>query len=167
VRMLLSHSVGPADGPLASRLRALTSAYEIGLVLPERGPGARPSGLREVDAVIALVTADGEDQAAVEAELARAAAARKPAVALVERSAPALTIPAGVQAVRFDRDAPHHHEDALRAALQALVDARRSAAAKKAARVTTLAIGAVVGIALGLLALALIQPKPEPEEALE
>lgn len=165
MELLLSHSIGPEDGPLASRLKALTSAYEVRLVLPERGPGARRPSLRGIDAVLALVTRDGEAAEAVETELAEAVRAKKPVLAIVEDGVALSASPPGVRPVRFRRDEPQAHEDALHDALAALVATRRTAAAQRAARHTALAMGAVVAIAVGLLALAVIRPKPEPEVA--
>ena len=171
MNILLSHSVAPEDGPIASRLKAVTAAYGVRLVLPER-PGGKSVRLTSVtrdaikvaDAVVALVTKGAASNDAVARELDAALKAGKPIVALVEGDLQLPKTAGAIHIVRFDRENPSAHETGLVEALDAIARSRRKAADRAKAQLDALAIGALVGIAVGLLALGVVAVATERDE---
>ena len=171
VNILLSHSVGPEDGPIASRLKAVTAAYGVRLLLPERKSGASRTvaastrdAIKQADAVVALVTKGAADTDKVSGELSAALRAKKPIVAVVEGNVSLPSTSASVHVVRFNRDDPGAHEAGLVDALQSIAKARKTAKARAEAQQAAIAIGALVGIAVGLLALGAVALAAEPKE---
>ncbi len=154
MNVFLSYAVGPGDGPIAARLRAVAAAYELAIVLPDRTQIFHNSlaidtltKVNESDAVIALVTktAPFDELNAVKLELTAATLAAKPIVGLIEQGM-ASPYPAVANMVYFDRHNPNAHETALMQALQQL---RNQQQWKK----DLTALGWIAGIALGLVAL--------------
>lgn len=173
VNVLLSHSIADADGPLASRLRAVAASYGVVLVLPERRPASSraltlpkstTSAIEHADAVLALVTRGSDDRKSVEAEVTAAIKHKKPLVLLTEVSMDLPSLRGDVHVVHFDRKSPTGHEAALGAALQALQKRSGRKRAESAAMRNALAIGAIAGIAVGLLALGLANTLRGPED---
>lgn len=125
MKVFLSHALGPWDGPIAARLRAVAAAYDISILLPDRTqmihnglPADTQSKIREADAVIALVTNSTPPDAIrlVNLELQYAAQIRKPVIALFELGVqfePGLNS----QVVYFNRSDPTAHETHLMNAL--------------------------------------------------
>lgn len=174
VKVLLSHSVAESDGPLASRLRAVAASYGVTLLLPERreGPSRAVAPLKSTveaitgaDAVLALVTEGSSEIRAVGAEVTRALKLKKPVVLLVEGSVTLPEVQGDVHVVRFDRAQPANHEQALARALDHIRGKKLRRAAKVSAIQEAVTIGAIAGIAIGLLALgaALVKSR-EPED---
>jgi hypothetical protein len=160
----LSHSVSAHDAAIAARLRAVAAVYGIELELPDRPRASyqrrkrrlQPTDLSpdsqakidRTDVVIGLVTQDASFFTPdVLLEINYALERGKPVILLLEQGA-ALSVPAGVRIVSFDRANPIGHERELLNALKAI----KSDAQRKT-------VGAFVGIALGLLALAYLSEK--------
>lgn len=154
MNVFLSYAVGPGDGPIAARLRAVAAAYELTIVLPDRTQMLHNSlaietltKINESDAVIALVTktAPFDEINAVKLELTAASLAAKPIVGLIEQGM-ASPYAASGSMVYFDRRNPNAHETSL---MQALHQLRNQQQWKK----DLTALGWIAGIALGLVAL--------------
>src|ERR1700730_7907452 len=151
MNVFLSYAIGLADGPIPARLRAVAAAYNISILLPDRtGPHTLTAEtlakIRQSDAVIALVTRTAQIESVnlVNAELAGAATAQKPVIALIEQGV-SLQPAANTSIVYFDRFNPTAHESSLMTALE------RIRLEKWKQDLT--ALGWVAGIALGLIAL--------------
>jgi hypothetical protein len=153
VRVFLSYAVGPWDGPIPARLRAVAAVYDISILLPDRTqmlhnglPSDTQAKISQADAVIALVTNTASTEAIdlVNLELQNAAQVRKPIIALVEEGVQLQPMPV-TQVVYFNRFDPTLHETLLVGALNQI----RSEQIKP--NWTTL--GWIAGIALGLVAL--------------
>ena len=174
MQILLSHAVGADDEPIASRLKAVTAAYGVRLLLPARDAltkkntrGALPVATRDAiaaaDVVVALVTAGASTIDHVQRELHAAVKASKPIVAVVEGDLELPATSAQVHVVHFRRDDPSAHEEGLLRALNAISGHQRTKAARARAQQASIAVGALVGIAVGLLALRLLAPPDEQE----
>ena len=153
MNVFLSYAIGPSDGPIPARLRAVAAAYNISILLPDRTytspvslSGDTLAKIMQSDAVIALVTttARPESRNLVNSELSHAAQSHKPVIALMENGVPVQTAP-GTHLVYFDRFNPAAHESSL---ITALDQIRR----EKWKQDLT-ALGWIAGIALGLVAL--------------
>jgi hypothetical protein len=153
VNVFLSYAVGPWDGPIPARLRAVAAVYDISILLPDRTqvlrnglPSDTQAKISQADAVIALVTntASAEAIDLVNLELQNAAQVRKPIIALVEEGIQ-LQPMAVNQVVYFNRYDPTVHESLLVGALNQI----RSEQIKP----NWTALGWIAGIALGLVAL--------------
>jgi len=153
MKVFLSYAVGPWDGPIPARLRAVAAVYDISILLPDRTqllqnglPSDTQAKISEADAVIVLATntapADAIDL--VNLELQNASQARKPIIALVEEGVQVQSMPVD-QVVYFNRYDPTVHETLLVAALNHI----RS----EQVRQNWTALGWIAGIALGLVAL--------------
>jgi hypothetical protein len=153
MKVFLSYAVGPWDGPIPARLRAVAAVYDISILLPDRTqvlhnglPSDTQAKINEADAVIVLVTntapADAIDL--VNLELQNATQARKPIIVLVEEGIqfPPMAVD---QVVYFNRYDPTVHETFLVEALNNI----RSRQVKQ----NWTALGWIAGIALGLIAL--------------
>jgi hypothetical protein len=153
VKVFLSYAVGPWDGPIPARLRAVAAVYDISILLPDRTlvlhnglPSDTQAKISQADAVIALVTntASAEAIDLVNLELQNVAQVRKPIIALVEEGVQLQ--PMGLtQVVYFNRYDPTVHETLLVGALNQI----RSEQIKP----NWTALGWIAGIALGLVAL--------------
>jgi hypothetical protein len=153
MNVFLSYAVGPTDGPIPARLRAVAAAYDISILLPDRthiSPDRVTADtltkIQASDAVIALVsrTANVGLVNLVNLELQAAAQANKPIIALMEEGVP-FQGAAKTHLVYFDRFNPTAHESSLMTALEEI---RRQ---KWKQDLTSL--GWIAGIALGLIAL--------------
>ena len=152
MNVFLSYAVGPGDGPIPARLRAVSAAYNISILLPDHTyTSANLSAdtiakIMQSDAVIALVTTTARPESVhlVNSELRHAAASHKPVIALMENGVPFESAP-GTHLVYFDRFNPAAHESSL---ITALDQIRR----EKWKQDLT-ALGWIAGIALGLVAL--------------
>lgn len=155
MNVFLSHSVSASDAPVAARLRAVAATYDIKLLLPEREHHYRQAKvtaevrkqIQSSDAMIALVTMNALWDQSVAHEIQEAIRAEKPIIALVE-SGSGINIsnlpPENI--VYFNRLNPTGHEESLIAVLN------RIRSQINAAQITN-ALGWIVGIALGLVAL--------------
>jgi len=153
VKVFLSYAVGPWDGPIAARLRAVSAAYDISILLPDRtqvlhnGLSAdTQTKIRNADAVIALVTdsAPTEILRLASLELHYAAQIQKPIILLVELGVQFQSA-LNSQMVFFDRSDPTAHEAHLVNALKYLREQKPTQ--------NLTALGWITSIALGLVAL--------------
>lgn len=153
MKVFLSYGVGPWNGPIPARLRAVAAIYDISILLPDRTqvlhnglPSDTKLKIGEADAVIVLVTntapADAIDL--VNLELQNATQSHKPIIALVEEGVQFQSMPID-QVVYFNRSDPTVHETLLVGALNHI----RS----EQVRQNWTALGWIAGIALGLVAL--------------
>lgn len=153
MKVFLSYAVGQLDAPIAARLRAVSAAYDISILLPDRTQATHAgigieirNQIKQSDAVIALLTKTAQVTAVnlVNLELQAAARAGKPVIALIEQGVPVQNIPVN-QVVQFNRAQPTAHE----ASLLSVLDQIRS----KKRKDDLTALGWIAGIALGLVAL--------------
>lgn len=157
MRVFLSHSISPEDGPVAARLKAVAAAYGVVVLLPEvtRPASAavlsrtEKTAIKNADAVVVLATMGATRSRWVGLEVTEAIRLGKPIIALVEDG---VEFPeqAGVQLVHFDRQAPAGHEGELFEALKNLGEQQ------KETRQNMAALGWIAGIAIGLVALGAI-----------
>ncbi len=176
MQILLSHSVDPHDGPLASRLKAVTAAYGVRLLLPERAKMPAPrllaatqKAIASSDVIVAIVTKDAPDPESVALEIESALKLGKPVVAVLEGDIKLPPTTSLVHVVRFDRANPSQHEVGLANALESVARERERTSERAKARLDAIAIGALVGIAVGFLALgavALAENSSEPSVSL-
>jgi hypothetical protein len=154
MQVFLSYAFGDFDAPNAARLRAVAAAYNITILLPDRTqathnglPDDTQKKIKQSDAVIALVTrtAHAQHVVALNLELQAAAQAGKPIIPLIEQGVPFRAVP-NTPIVYFDRLNPAAHESAL---INVLDQMRRQQKSKS----DLTALGWIVGIALGLVAL--------------
>lgn len=154
MQVFLSYAFGDFDAPSAARLRAVAAAYNITILLPDRTqathnglPNDTQKKIKQSDAVIALVTrtAHAQHVNALNLELQAAAQAGKPIIPLIEQGVPFQALP-NMPIVYFDRLNPAAHEAAL---INVLDQMRRQRKSKS----DLTALGWIVGIALGLVAL--------------
>jgi hypothetical protein len=154
MQVFLSYAFGDFDAPMAARLRAVAAAYNITILLPDRTqaiysglPDDTQKKIKQSDAVIALVTrtAHAQHVNALNLELQAAAQAGKPIIPLIEKDVPFQAVP-NTPIVYFDRLNPSAHESAL---INVLDQIRRQQKSKS----DLTALGWIVGIALGLVAL--------------
>lgn len=154
MKVFLSYAVGPWDAPIAARLRAVSAAYDIAILLPDRtqvlhnGLSADTQAkIKQCDAVIALVTTTAQVDLMnlVNVELKTAAQANKPIIALMEQGVP-FQAASNTEIVYFNRHNPAAHEQSL---VSVLDNMRRQQQWKK----DLTALGWIAGIALGLVAL--------------
>ena len=154
MKVFLSHALAPWDATIAARLRAVAAAYDIIILLPDR---SRPftnglitetsQNISESEAVIALVTKNASESGLqfVNYELQVASQQQKPIIGLIEIGTVEFRAGPGTQVVPFDRSEPVGHEAKL---MNALDQIRQQ---KSKSNLT--ALGWIVGIALGLVAL--------------
>ena len=151
--LFLSYALGPRDDYIPARLRSISAAYSICLLLPDRAttsprhPNAvTRAKITQSDAVIALGTITGrlESWKAVNSELSHAAQSHKPVIALIEKGVPCQTAP-GIHFVYFDRFNPTAHESLFLTAL----DQIRGEHSKQ----DFTALAWLAGVAVGLVAL--------------
>lgn len=154
MQVFLSHAFSDFDAPIAARLRAVAAAYNVTILLPDRTqaihkrlPDDSQKKIKQSDAVIALVTrtAHAQHVKALNLELQAAAQAGKPIIPLIEQGVPFKALP-NTPIVYFDRLNPTAHESSL---LNVLDQIRRQQKPKS----ELTALGWIVGIALGLVAL--------------
>jgi len=154
VNVFLSYAVAPFDTPIAARLRAVSAAYDISILLPDRNQvlqnGLSPdtqAKIKTSDAVIALITTMAPSHLVdvVILEWQAATQSGKPVIALIEQDAPIQLAP-GTQIVYFNRNEPAAHEKLL---VEALANIRQQEQWKQ----NLSALGWVAGIALGMIAL--------------
>ena len=153
MKVFLSYAVGPWDGPIPARLRAVSAVYDISILLPDRTqvlhsglPSDTQAKISEADAVIVLATNTAPDEALdlVNLELQNATQVRKPIIGLVEEGIQFQSMPVD-QVVYFNRYDPTVHEALLVAALNHI--------RKEQVKQNWTALGWIAGIALGLVAL--------------
>lgn len=153
MNLFLSYALGPRDDYIPARLRAISAAYSISLLLPDRA-NTSPSNPNAVtrakiiqsDAVIVLVTITGPPESwnLVNSELRHAAQSHKPVIALIEKGMPFQTAQ-GTHSVYCDRFNPTTHESSLVTAL----DQIRGEHSKQ----DFTALAWLAGVAVGLVAL--------------
>lgn len=153
MNLFLSYALGPSDDYIPARLRAISAAYSISLLLPDRAytsPGnpnaVTRSKIIQSDAVIALLTITGRPESwnLVNSELRHAAQSHIPAIALMEKGVPFQTAPA-THFVYFDRFNPAAHESVLITALDHIRGEHTNQ--------DFTALAWIAGIAVGLVAL--------------
>lgn len=158
MQVYLSPAIGPADGPVPTRLRAVGAVCGIQVVTTDRTQtiAQRTRQIRQSSALVALVTTGADPDAAreVQHELHAATAAGVPVIALVEVG----VVVEGLDepdVVRFDRLDPHSHEAALVRALERYrpsAPAPEDQGASGEAAVGWLAVTALALVALGAAA---------------
>lgn len=150
MKVFLSYALSPVESALASRLRAVALAYNVELVLPSIDNSQHLSAenkrkIKQSDAVIVLVTNNGQRIEAVNKELIEAIAQNKPIIALVENLNQVKNIP-GNQVIVFNRHNPTQHENQLFEALKQIKFQKNTSD-------VIVAVGAIGMVALGFLAL--------------
>lgn len=108
MKVFLSHASSPFDIAFASRLRAVALGYDVELLLPDAlhrqfVTPATKKKIKDSAAVIALITAESPQTAAVNLELQEATAQNKPIIAFVEHKDLIKNLPLQ-QVVVFHRD---------------------------------------------------------------
>jgi len=153
MNVFLSYAIGPNDGPIPARLRAVAAAYNISILLPDRTyihqgslSADTMAKVMQSDAVIALVTTTARPEAwnLVNSELRQAAVFNKPVIVLMESGMQLQAAP-GTHLVYFDRLNPTGHESSLMSALEEM--------RREKWKQDLTALGWIAGIALGLVAL--------------
>lgn len=159
MKVFLSHSIAPEDGPVASRLRAVAAAYGIKLMLPDRSAAVAGTPTKAVrkqildaDAVVLLATEGAILDPHVPAEVEFALEEGVPMLALLEDGVEADFLE-DEEIVHFDRHNQALHERGLIEALESLRTELREADEKAA---QTQAIGWLAGLAIGLVGLGAI-----------
>lgn len=153
MNLFLSHALGPTNDYIPARLRAISAACRISLLLPDRtctspdGPNVvTRAKIIQSDAVIALVTITGRPESwnLVNCELTHAAQSDKPVIVLIEKGVPFQTRP-GTHSVYFDRFNPTAHESSLATALDHI--------GGEHSKQDLTALAWIAGVAVGLVAL--------------
>lgn len=173
MKVFLSHSIAPDDGPVAARLRAVAAAYGIQILLPDRSvavAGRVPPKIRQqiegADAVVVLATEGAVVDPHVPGEVGHAIDKDKPLLALVEDGVEVDFVPEE-DVVHFDRNDRAAHEAELIDALKGLQDELVAESNAQTAK----AVGWLAGIAIGLVGLGAIaaalasDPDEEDDEA--
>lgn len=151
MKVFLSHSTAPEDGPLASRIKAIAAAYDTKILLPAREGKLPPisalhKSIKQADVVIALITEGALQSKWVKKELEVARADAKPVIILLERGLAKsdrdyFKAIEDLPVVEFDRADPIKHEVKLEKAIASIArDKKQQAVALLAVAVLLLSL---------------------------